>query len=213
MSSSDASHLIEILILIVALVTMIATIAIGVFAFRGWRETREMMSRIESGEQKISEIRQRLQTYSLVVDLVLEKTSLIRKTIASTRMQQYVLSLDPEIARDELSEEVNTRETFDNITQRLNEIEWLLAKNDHEHRLFSSDQIDVGLAIEALVQRYGDGATIEIFDRLARLPTDNQESYKRARSQLLERMTRVNGLRRVYPSSAWTGLLSPNSTP
>lgn len=206
MSSSDASHLIEIFILIVALVTMIATIAIGVFAFRGWRETREIVGRIESGERETLEIRHRLQTYSLVIDLVLEKTSLIRKTIASSRMQQYLLSLEPEIAHDELGEGINPRERFKEITSRLNEIEWLLAKNDHEHRLFSSDRIDVGLAIEALVQSYGNGGTIEIFDQLALLSPKNRERYDRAKGQLLERMSNVNGIRPIYRSSTWTGM-------
>ncbi|SFJ93815.1 hypothetical protein [Bradyrhizobium sp. cf659] len=205
MNSSDASHMIEILILVVALVTVITTIAIGVFAFRGWRETREMMRRVENGEKKVAELRQTLRSYSIVVDLVLVKTSLIRKLIAGDRMQQYLLTLDPRIARDELGEDMDARESFKELVSRLNEIEWLLAKNDHEHRLFSSDTTDVGLAIEALIQNYGDGGTVEMFDKLARLSKEDERRYQRARSQLLERMTRVNGVHRLHPSSAWTG--------
>jgi hypothetical protein len=206
MSSSDASHLIEVLILVVAVVTLISTVGIGVFAFRGWRETREIMHKVEESERKIRDLSRTVRSYSLIINLVLEKTSLIRMSIAKGRMQQFLMSLDPSIAQSELDGEIDAGRAFREIDMRLDDINWLLAKNDHEHRLFSPNSTDVTLAIEALIQSYGDGRTVEIFDRLSRLSKENEARYSQARSQLLDRMGRVNHIHRVYRASDWTGV-------
>lgn len=201
MTSSDASHLIEILILIAALVTLIATVAIGVFAFRGWRETREIMKRVEVFERRAEELSKTMNTYSVVIDLVLEKTSLIRRMLAKFRMQQFLVVADPRIATQEIEGGCAPHDSYVGIEDRLKEIEWLLAKNDHEHRLFARRGADVDLAIEALVQSYGDGRTIDIFDRIARsLAPEDALPFRRAKSSLVERLSKYGGFPR---RNAW----------
>ena len=191
MNTAFVSHFLELFILIVAVVTMISTVAIGVFAFRGWRETKELIDRLDRLEGRLKEEMLRREARATVFDLLLEKTTLIRSLIAKSRMQHLIVAIKPRIANNVLGAVADPDGQFLRMEGGINHIERLLAKNDYEQRLSASKREDRELALEALVQEYGDDRTVLMLERFIRFaPPDEAGRYETARKELLARLAK-----------------------